>query len=310
MNRQARLGAFVLVALLLLGFATGRVGDIVWIKQERNVVETEFDDLMGLDVQSPVRMAGVKIGMVQEILLRNNRALVRIALNPGIKLPASTYAIIVGRGLVGEKNLALVAKPGDTNWLPEGAMIPSRPSGDINTFLAEASSITDNLSKFTDMLTELFSKEGGGESLKSLLANTNTTVDRLNTILDENRQNLHETIENLNETSKALNRELPVTLKSLSKVSKDIPATIEAGKSFFENSNATVVDNRENLYRLLFELRKAAENLEELSDDLKRNPWKLMKEKPEVPPSKREQNAKMEEMLMTTGKMGVTSAPH
>lgn len=309
MNRQARLGLFVLVALLLLGFATGRVGDIVWIKQESNVVETEFDDLMGLDVQSPVRMAGVKIGIVQEIFLRNNRAVVRIALNPGIRLPVSTYAIIVGRGLVGEKNLALVAKPGDTEWLPEEAVIPSKPSGDINTFLAEASSITDDLNKFTAMLSDIFSSEENGASLKSLLTKTNGTIDRLNTILDENRKNLHETIENLNESSKALNRELPITLKSLSKASKDIPATVEAGKSFFENSNAAVVENRENLYRLLFELRKAAENLESLSDDLKRNPWKLMKEKPEVPPSKKEHEAKMEEMLMTTGKMGAAPAP-
>jgi len=310
MNRQARLGAFVLVALLLLGFATGRVGDIVWVKQENNIVETEFDDLLGLDVQSPVRMAGVKIGIVQEILLRNNRAVVRIALNPGIRLPASPYATIVGRGLVGEKNLALVAKPGDHEWLPDDALIPSKPSGDINTFISEASGITDDLGKFTTMLNDLFSKEKEGESLRSLLVKTNETVDRLNAILEENRKDLHETIENLNETSKALNRELPSTLKALTRVSKDIPATITAGKEFFENGNAAIIDNRENLFRLLFELRKAAENLESLSDDLKRNPWKLMKEKPEIPPTKRERKAKMEELLMSTGKMGATSASH
>lgn len=310
MNRQARLGAFVLVALLLLGFATGRVGDIVWVKQESNVVETEFDDLLGLDVQSPVRMAGVKIGTVQDILLRNNRAVVRIALNPGVRLPASTYATIVGRGLVGEKNLALVARPGDKEWLPDGTLIPSKPSGDINTFISEASGITDDLGKFTEMLSELFSKDDGGQSLKSLLSKTNQTIDRLNAILEENRSDLHETIENLNAASKALNRELPATLKALNKVSKDIPATVSAGKDFFENGNAAIVDNRENLFRLLFELRKAAENLEALSDDLKRNPWKMMKEKPEVPSSKQDREAKMEEMLMTTGKMGAAPASH
>jgi len=308
MNQQARLGAFVLIALILFGFATTRVGDIVWSKQDSNVVETEFDDLMGLDIQSPVRMAGVKIGIVQEILLRDNRAVVRVALNPGIRLPASTYATIVGRGLVGEKNLALIAKPGDTDWLPDGAVIPSEPAGDINTFMTQASGITEDIRKLSSLLTEMFSGEEKSGSLKSLLAKTNQTVEELSAMIKENRSDLHSTIHNLSETSELLNKELPSTLKSLSKVSKELPSTVAVGKDFFENSNAAIIDNRENLYRMLFELRKAAENLEALSDDLKRNPWKLMKEKPEVPPSKRDREAKMEELLLTTGKMGASSA--
>ena len=74
MNRQARLGAFVLLGLILFAFATNRVGDMIWVKQGNHVVETEFDDLLGLNVQSSVLMAGVKVGIVQEILLRDHRA--------------------------------------------------------------------------------------------------------------------------------------------------------------------------------------------------------------------------------------------
>jgi virulence factor Mce-like protein len=308
MNSQARLGAFVLVALILFVFATGRVGDIVWVKQDTNVVETEFDDLMGLDVQSPVLMAGVKIGIVQEILLRNNRAVVRVALNRDVRLPASTRATIIGRGLVGEKNLSLSAEPGDTDWLPDGALIPSDPSGDISTFIAQSSSITDDIKKLSDTLTRMFSDEGETASLKSLLAKTNQTVEQLSAIITENRSELRSTIHNLNSASKSLKRDLPAALKEISKVTRQLPDTVAAGKAFFENSNMAVVDNRENLYRMLFELRKAAENLEQLSADLKRNPWKLMKEKPEIPPSKQARQEKMEEMLLTTGKMGNTAA--
>jgi len=309
MNPQARLGAFVLVALILFGFATGRVGDIVWVKQDTNVVETEFDDLMGLDVQSPVLMAGVKIGIVQEILLRDSKAVVRIALNQGVRLPASTRATIIGRGLVGEKNLSLSAEPGDSEWLPDGALIPSNPSGDISTFIAKSSLVTDDLKKLSEALTRMFSDEGGESvSLKSLLAKTNQTVEQLSAIITENRSELHSTIHNLNAVSNTLKSELPAALKEISKVTRQLPDTVAAGKAFFENSNMAVLDNRENLYRMLFELRKAAENLELLSDDLKRNPWKVMKEKPEIPPSKRARQEKMEEMLLTTGKMGNTPA--
>jgi phospholipid/cholesterol/gamma-HCH transport system substrate-binding protein len=308
MNQQARLGAFVLVGLMLFVFATNRVGDMIWVKQDTNIVETEFDDLLGLNVQSSVLMAGVKVGIVQEILLRNHRAVVRVALNPDVRLPASTRAAIVGRGLVGEKNLALRAEPGDTEWLPDGALIPSDSAGDISSFIAKASTVMDDIKQLSNTVTKIFNDENETSSLKHLLAKTNQTVEQLSAIITENRSELRSTIHNLNSASKSLKRDLPAVLKEISKVTRQLPDTVAAGKAFFDNSNMAVLDNRENLYRMLFELRKAAENLELLSADLKRNPWKLMKEKPEIPPSRQARQEKMEEMLLTTGKMGNTAA--
>ena len=72
--------------------------------------------------------------------------------------------------------------------------------------------------------------------------------------------------------------------------------------------NAAILDNRENLYRTLFELRKASESLEIFADDIRRNPWKLMKEKPEIKADRRARQEEMEEMLMTTGRMGIAPA--
>ncbi len=317
MNAQARLGAFVLLALLLLGFATGRVGDMVFFKQDSNLVETEFDDLLGLEVQSPVQMAGVKVGTVQEIFLRNGRAVVRIALDPDVKLPASTKASIVGRGLVGEKNLALRATPGDTELLPDGALIPSAPVGDINTFIAEASGITDDLSSLSRSLASLFGENGDKESLRSIIEKSNQAVNDLAAAVAENRSDLRKAVHNLELVTEALRKDLPFAMQNISKASKDLPSAVSSGKEFFNKGNQTlnsvdqiVLDNRENLYRMLFELRKAAEHFEEMTDDVRRNPWKLMTREAEVPPNPRAKQEKMEEMLMTTGQMGVAPAQH
>jgi len=329
MNPQARLGAFVLIALLLLGFATGKIGDIVFLEQKSNIVEAEFDDLLGLDVQSPVRMAGVKVGVVQEILLRDNRAVVRIALNPDVRLPASTRASIIGRGLVGEKNIALTARAGDTEWLADGAVIPSDTTGDINSFMAKASGITDDIRSLTHVLSAGMEGGKGFESIPKLIESSKQAVDELAGMIRENRKNVRETSVLLSQSMQTLQSELPAILhdlrtatgeinrlvhdhsKDMARFASELPATLKAGRNFFtqgekasKNLNASIVDNRENLYRSLYELRKASENLEAFSDNLRRNPWKLLKEKPEVKPGKRAQQEKMEEMLLTTGRMG------
>ncbi|NWF36761.1 MlaD family protein [Mariprofundus sp. KV] len=297
MNPHARLGAFVLAALLLLAFATGKIGDIAWPKQDDNIVEAEFDDILGLDIQSPVRMAGVKVGVVQEIDLRGGRAVVKIALNPGVLLPASTRASIIGRGLVGEKNLGLTATPGDKETLPDGAIIPSDPAGDINTFIAKASGITDDIKQLTQSLTGSRNSQGR-ESFQQVIANINTATQEMTLMIKENRSQVKEVTTSLQ--------------RLLQKLEHDLPQTTRASRKFFEEGakasealNTTLLDNRENLYRTLFELRKTSENLENFSDDIRRNPWKLMAEKPEIKASKRARQEKMEEMLMTTGRMGI-----
>ncbi len=322
MNAQVRLGAFVLVALLLLVFATGRVGKMDFFKQETNIVEAAFTDLYGLELQAPVRMAGVKVGIVQDTYLDNNRAVVRIALKPGVRLPASTRASIASRGLVGEKYISLNAKAGDNEWLPEGARIPTDLGGDINVFIARVTTVADDLRSVSQALIDFLGTREGPSELQELLDNTNNAMRQLSVILEENHESMTNTIKNLSETSDVIRRDLPDTLSSLRHASEEIgkivgklPDAIAAGQDFFEQGEQTlkhagevVLDNRENLMRAIFELRKTSEHLEELSDNLRRNPWKLMAKKPEVPPGPRARQEKMEEFLLSTGQMGVTPA--
>ena len=315
MNAQARLGAFVLIALILLGLVTSRLGGFVLFKQQHHIVETEFNDLMGLEPQSDVRMAGVKVGTVQEIKLDKGRALVRIALLPGVRLPASTTASIVGRGMVGEKYLSLHAKPGDTQMLPDGARIPSEPGGDINTLITQMGGVIGNIRSISLDLKQMLANGKQKDSLRGLIAHTNETVDEFLQMARENRRDLHATIHNLSRLSSTLNRDLPKAVARFDAATKQLPAAIRSSQAFFSEGKATMnhadallVDNRENLYRMLFMLRKASENLETLSDNLRRNPWKLLTKQPEVPPSPQAKQQLMEQMLLTTGQMGVAPA--
>ena len=301
MNAQARLGVFVLVALILLGLVSSRIGGFVLFQQKHNIVETKFNDLMGLEPQSDVRMAGVKVGTIQSISLDKGRALVRIALLPGIQLPASTKATIVGRGMVGEKYLSLHATPGDTSVLPDGALISSVPGGDINTLIEQMSRIMGNIGSISKSLNRILANNNTSDSLQGLIGKTNDAVSEISKMVNENQRDVRNTIHNLNLVTAELSKQLPKAIESGHKFFSE-------GKTTVDHADAILVDNRENLYRMLFELRKASENLEALSDNLRRNPWKLLSKEPVVPPSPRARQENMEQMLLTTGQMGVAPA--
>jgi ABC-type transporter Mla subunit MlaD len=287
MNAQARLGAFVLIALIVLALLSSRIGRFQWVEQQGTMIETVLQDAAGIATQSPVLMAGVKVGVVHAIDLEDHQALVHMLILPNIKLPASTEAHIAGGGLVGEKYIALSATVGDKQPL-KNKRIPSERQAGLESLLNDAASVTDELHKITNK--------------------ANHIADIVSAILDENRQDIRNTAQGFGDTGKELSGLLKKHRKDLDQLLKTLPSAAQSGEAFFTESTLAmqgfrelIIDNRENLYRTLFELRKASENLNAFSDDIRRNPWKLMNEKPEIKASRRAQQDKMEEMLLTTG---------
>lgn len=287
MNAQARLGAFVLISLIVLALLSSRIGRFQWVDQQGSMIETVLQDAAGIAIQSPVLMAGVKVGVVHAIDLEDHQALVHMLISPAIELPASSKAHIAGGGLVGEKYIALSATPGDNKPL-KSKRIPSEKVAGLDSLLSGASSVTNEL--------------------QSITQKANHIADVVNAMLDENRQGIRDASKGFGDTGKDLSSLLQKHRKDLDQLLKTLPDAAQSGEAFFTESTLAmkdfrelIIDNRENLYRTLFELRKASENLEVFSDDIRRNPWKLMREKPEIKPSPHAQQNKIEEMLLTTG---------
>lgn len=87
-------------------------------------VWARFERVDGLARGADVRLAGIKIGTVVDQRLEPETflAIVRISVDPSVKLPADTVAQIVSEGLLGGNFLALVPG-GDDKTIPPGGEI-------------------------------------------------------------------------------------------------------------------------------------------------------------------------------------------
>jgi len=305
MNAQARLGAFVLIAIALFAMFSSKIGGFQWSEPEGSSMHVIFSDAAGISVQTPVLMAGVQIGEVTSIGLKDNQARVSLRIQPDIHLPASTRAHIAGGGLVGEKFIALRATAGDKEPL-DGSTIPSTAGGDFRDMISRASNLTDDASRFfgkAERITDTM-----GAIIDENRADIRAATHGLSNMIAENRPDIRSATHGISGLIKD-NR------KQVNRLMTSLPKAADAGQAFFTEGAAAmhdlremIVDNRENLYRTLFELRLAAEHLEAFSDDIRRNPWKMLKEKPEIKADKRARQRRMEEILMTTGRMGIAPA--
>ena len=73
-------------------------------------LNAKFDRVDGLTVGSDVRLGGIKIGTIVDQMLEPDTylAVVRMSIDPQIRLPADSSAEIVSDGLLGGRYLSLV----------------------------------------------------------------------------------------------------------------------------------------------------------------------------------------------------------
>ena len=114
-------GVFGLIGIISLGYLSIKLGKLEIIGGDLYEVDALFNSASGLKSGATIEIAGVEVGRVKGIRLKDDQAVVRLAVQNGTALYTDTIASIKTRGIIGEKFLALSPggggdplKPGDT----------------------------------------------------------------------------------------------------------------------------------------------------------------------------------------------------
>lgn len=121
-------GVFVLVGIVCLGYLSIKLGKLELIGGDVYEVDALFNSATGLKAGATVEVAGVEVGRVKTIRLKEDRAMVSLVVQTGTKLYSDTIASIKTRGIIGEKYLAL-SPGGGGDPLKPGDVIRDTESG-------------------------------------------------------------------------------------------------------------------------------------------------------------------------------------
>ncbi len=121
-------GVFVLVGIICLGYLSIKLGKLELIGGDVYEVDALFNSATGLKAGAAVEVAGVEVGRVKTIRLKEDRAMVTLSVQNGTKLYSDTIASIKTRGIIGEKYLTL-SPGGGGDPLKAGETIRDTESG-------------------------------------------------------------------------------------------------------------------------------------------------------------------------------------
>ncbi|MEV3992547.1 MlaD family protein [Streptomyces sp. NPDC049837] len=287
-----KFGLFAVVTVLATTLLAGTIVSISFTPE--HTYKAVFSDVTSLEEGDDIRVAGVRVGEVEEIAIKDRTlAEVTFTVTEDRPLLASTGAVIRYRSLVGQRYIALTEGAGDDTELPPGGTIPlarTQPALDLNALLNGFKPLFAALSPkdVNQLATEIIKTlQGEGGTVNSLLAHTAS----LTTTLADRDQLIGSVIDNLNTVLATLDQrgarfsgliqQLQRVISGLSADRKPIGESLVNINNLTEATSGLLEDARPPLKADIAELTELTgtlnENEKTVEGVLKRLPNKLNK---------------------------------
>jgi phospholipid/cholesterol/gamma-HCH transport system substrate-binding protein len=124
MGRRMELGVglFMVVGVIALAYLSVNLGRVDILGQRGYVVYADFSSVGGLKSGAAVEIAGVSVGRVQSIGLKDYQARVTLRIDSDVKLQTDAIVSIKTKGLIGEK-FVLISPGGSDKIVPAGGRL-------------------------------------------------------------------------------------------------------------------------------------------------------------------------------------------
>jgi phospholipid/cholesterol/gamma-HCH transport system substrate-binding protein len=135
-NLEMLVGIFVLVGLAALAFLSIKLGKLEVIGNTGYNIQAEFSNIGGLKIGANVDIAGVDVGRVTNITLKDYQALVVMRMKSNVKISDDSIASIKTKGLIGEKYVSLSPGGSDKMMAAGGTLRETESAIDFESLIA------------------------------------------------------------------------------------------------------------------------------------------------------------------------------
>jgi phospholipid/cholesterol/gamma-HCH transport system substrate-binding protein len=296
MSTEAKVGAFVLGSVAVLAFAIIRLLDA---QLSGHVVpyHTYLQYAGGLESGAAVLFGGINVGRVTAVRPAASdptKIEIQFDVKENTPLNEKSVAKLGFISVMSGAALSVTTGSNDAKRLPAGSEIPSQEAASLDAITAKMAGVADNAN---GLITEVRGELGGiSGDARTLLANLNTvagkanqqkiqaTLDNVNTLLATERpkidrltdqlnalsQHADETIQNVNGTVSDVRQPIREDLAQLQ-------STLLQTKQLLAEMQVLVRANDYKIDDTIENLRMATENLGQLTESVKQQPWSLIR---------------------------------
>ncbi|MCX8030100.1 MAG: outer membrane lipid asymmetry maintenance protein MlaD [Thermodesulfovibrionales bacterium] len=130
-------GLFVLAGFLSLVYLSIQLGGLELVGTNYYIITAEFEKAGGIKPGATVEIAGVEVGKVKKVSLKNYQAVVYMSIKKDVQIQEDAIASIKTKGIIGEKYIQ-ITPGGSEKILAEGGKIRETESAlDLEELLSK-----------------------------------------------------------------------------------------------------------------------------------------------------------------------------
>jgi phospholipid/cholesterol/gamma-HCH transport system substrate-binding protein len=259
-RQEIKIGLFIAMTMVILALFIFVVGDFSTLFRRKGYpLYAYFDSVAGLEKKTVVRMAGVKVGYVQDIRLKGNQAEVELNIGSSVKISRDSQATLASLGLLGEKYVEILPGEEDSMVVPGGSIgsIPPVSFDQLGVMLA---SIGEEIQSTSKTLKELLGDEDTRSNLRQTFHNLAAFSSELNDFFTKNKGSISQNLERSAQAIQDFNNNITDVSTEVDELVRLIKDAVEENRGSFQ----------ENLKRISELIDKIEESLTHLNNSLER----------------------------------------
>ena len=313
--QKIRLGIFLSVSTIILLTTIIIVTGSKLLDNKTTYYIRYYDfSLAGLEVGSPVKYRGIRVGRIENIFIDPEditAVIVEVTVNPEVPIKEDTEATIVYISLAA--GLKMVELQGGTNdskmlspnsYINAGQTFVDELTDKAELMTQKVEMILNNLAKLTEVSRQ--------QQLFRLVENTSNTLESFKTLLDTNQINIYHSINNITRFTKNLDTlvvssnfimndirkitnspNLIKTVNNIEKITTDLKEAhlgdvisqlsmaIEQTNKTFTHLDLTILKSRHDILSSTELLRESLEYFNEFTRIISENPSLLLRSSPQ-----------------------------
>ncbi|MGE0764475.1 MAG: MlaD family protein [Bdellovibrionales bacterium] len=193
---EFKVGILVVAVSALIGVMSVKVAEGPKLFGGDNVYWFTIPDAGGLVKNSAVKMAGIKIGLIDQIELDGGRARIKVRLDNDARITPSTRVELKSDGILGDKHIELTPGQPDEPELKSGSqIIEIVDRGNLSDVMKEVSKIAKSLNELAGTLNAATQGEGDPTSpVGRIILNIEKVSKDLSEVTGQNKDKINEII--------------------------------------------------------------------------------------------------------------------
>jgi phospholipid/cholesterol/gamma-HCH transport system substrate-binding protein len=182
---ETLVGAFILSGLIVLFLMILFVGSKQNLLEGRFKVQAIFSRVGGLRVDSPVRLAGIEVGNVEDLRFNGQgKIVVTMSIQQRYReqIRKDSLATIGSVGLLGDRTVEIKVGSPDAEIAPPGSVLPSQDAFEITEVLDQIGPAIEDAKKIMANVATVTEKlKSQGNTLSSAMDHANEILEKVNT---------------------------------------------------------------------------------------------------------------------------------